>query len=76
VLDAFPLPRLKKDALLAFLKTLAEGTRQEALLARISRRGQEGLGLSAAVRETGLKQSVLQTDHRGADSTKTDHPCG
>jgi selenocysteine-specific elongation factor len=60
VLDAFPLPRLKKDALMAFLKTLAEGTRQEALLARISRRGQEGLALSAAVRETGLKQSVLQ----------------
>ncbi len=60
VLDAFPLPRLKKDALLAFLKTLAEGTRQEALLARISRRGHEGLALSAAVRETGLKQSVLQ----------------
>jgi selenocysteine-specific elongation factor len=62
VLDAFPLPRLKKDALLAFLKTLAEGTRQgkDALLARISRRGEEGLALSAAVRETGLKQSVLQ----------------
>jgi len=60
VLDAFPMPRLKKDALLAFLKTLAEGTRQETLLARISRRGHEGLALSAAVRETGLKQSVLQ----------------
>ncbi len=60
VLDAFPLPRLKKDALLAFLKTLAEGTRQEVLLARISRRGHEGLALSVAVRETGLKQSVLQ----------------
>src|SRR5258708_28298737 len=60
VLDAFPLPRLKKDALMVFLKTLAEGTRQEVLLARIGRRGHEGLALSVAVRETGLKQSVLQ----------------
>jgi selenocysteine-specific elongation factor len=60
VLDAFPLARQKKDARLAFLKTLATGTRAESLLARIARRGQDGLSLAAAVRETGLKPSVLQ----------------
>ncbi|HET9839050.1 MAG TPA: selenocysteine-specific translation elongation factor [Candidatus Angelobacter sp.] len=60
ILDAFPLPRPKPEALQAFLKTLSSGSRQDALLARISRRGHEGLSLAAAVRETGLKQSVLQ----------------
>ncbi len=66
VLDTFPLAgqKQKKDARLAFLKTLAGGAGREqkndALLARISRRGLDGLTLAAAVRETGLKSSVLQ----------------
>jgi selenocysteine-specific elongation factor len=60
VLDAFPLPRQKKEPLQAFLNTLASGGRQETLLARIARRGHEGLSVAGAVRETGLKQSVLQ----------------
>ena len=60
VLDAFPLSRQKKEPLQTFLNTLASGGRQEALLARIARRGHEGLSVAGAVRETGLKQSVLQ----------------
>ena len=60
VLDAFPLSRQKQEARQSFLKTLSSGNRQEALLARIARRGHEGLSIAAAVRETGLKQSVLQ----------------
>ena len=60
VLDAFPLSRQKQDARQSFLKILSSGTLQERLLARIARRGHEGLSLAAAVRETGLKQSVLQ----------------
>jgi len=60
VLDAFPLPRQKPNALQAFLQTQSSGSRQEALLARIARRGHEALSLAAAVRETGLKSSVLQ----------------
>jgi selenocysteine-specific elongation factor len=60
VLDAFPLSRQKQDAVQRFLETLSSGTRQDALLARIARRGHEGLSVAAAVRETGLKQSVLQ----------------
>jgi selenocysteine-specific elongation factor len=60
VLDAFPLTRQKKAERMAFLKVLSAGTRTESLLARISRRGQDGLSLGAAVREAGLKSSVLQ----------------
>jgi selenocysteine-specific elongation factor len=60
VLDAFPLSRQKQEARQIFLKTLSSGSRQEALLARIARRGHEGLSIAAAVRETGLRQSVLQ----------------
>jgi len=60
VLDAFPMARQKQDAVQTFLQTLSSGTRQEILLARIAHRGREGLPVAAAVRETGLKQSVLQ----------------
>ena len=60
VLDSFPLARQKNEDRLTFLKTVAEGTREQTLLARIGRRQQEGLTLAAAVRETGLKPTVLQ----------------
>src|SRR5262249_13432364 len=60
VLDAFPLSRQKPEVLEKFLSTPSAGARQDALLARIARRGHKGLSLSAAVRETGLKSSVLQ----------------
>jgi selenocysteine-specific elongation factor len=60
VLDAFPLLRQKQELRQSFLQTLSKGNRQEALLARITRRGHDGLSLAAASRETGLKQSVLQ----------------
>jgi selenocysteine-specific elongation factor len=60
VLDAFPMSRQKQDAVQHFLQTLSSGNRQESLLARIARRGHEGLSVAAAVRESGLKQSVLQ----------------
>jgi selenocysteine-specific elongation factor len=60
VLDAFPVARQKKDARLGFLQALAAGSSQQSLLARISRRDKDGLSLAAAVRETGLKESVLR----------------
>jgi selenocysteine-specific elongation factor len=60
VLDAFPILRQKRDARVAFLKAQASGSREAALLARISRRGKDGLDPAAAVRETGLKLSALQ----------------
>ena len=60
VLDAFPLRRQKKDALLSFLNAVSNGPQQEALLARIQRRGQEGLSFVDAVRETGVRKTTLQ----------------
>ena len=60
VLDAFPLVRQKRDARVAFLKAQSAGSREEALLARIRRRGKDGLDPAAAVRETGQKLPVLQ----------------
>jgi selenocysteine-specific elongation factor len=60
VLDAFPLGRQKKEARLKFLQAIAAGSLPERLLARITRRAEDGLTMAAMVRETGLKQSVLQ----------------
>jgi selenocysteine-specific elongation factor len=60
VLDAFPMSRQKQNAVQNFLQTLSSGNRQDALVARVARRGHEGLSVAAAVRETGLKQSVVQ----------------
>ena len=60
VLDAFPLSRQKKETRVAFLRSLSSGSKQDALLARINRREQDGLSVADAVRESGLKQSVLQ----------------
>jgi selenocysteine-specific elongation factor len=68
VLDAFPLSQKelrqqnKKDERLALLRAVSRGhgLDREALLARIARRGSAGLTISAAVRETGLKSSVLE----------------
>jgi selenocysteine-specific elongation factor len=60
VLDAFPLRRQKREAGIKFLQTVSGGPLQETLLARIHRRGHEGFGIADAVRETGLRQSVLK----------------
>jgi selenocysteine-specific elongation factor len=60
VLDAFPLRRQKKDALLQLLPVLASGSRRDVLAARILRRGQDGLALADAVRDMGLRKSVLE----------------
>lgn len=60
VVDAFPLRRQKKDALVASLNILANGSREGILEARIVRRGEGGLSLDQAVHETGIKKSALE----------------
>jgi selenocysteine-specific elongation factor len=60
VLDAFPLARQKKEERLALLKQLSAGAPEGQLLARIARRGHDGLNEAAMVAETGLAQPVLQ----------------
>ena len=60
VLDAFPVRRQKKNTLLDFLKAVGNGDRQQSLLSRIRRRAHQGLSMGDAVRETGMRKSVLQ----------------
>ena len=55
VLDAVEEPRRTKAVdRLTFLKAVAKGTREDELLARVSRRREEGLSILEAVCETGL----------------------
>lgn len=61
VLDAFPVRRQKKDALLALLNVLSNGSREEILAARIARRAENGLSMENAVREMGLRKNALET---------------
>ncbi len=70
VLDAFPLHRQKKEARVSFLRGIANGSRQEMLLARIARRESGGLSLAEAIRETGLRPSVLQADSKALAQQK------
>jgi selenocysteine-specific elongation factor len=61
VLDAAEQPRrVKADERLAFLRTLAKGSPEEALLARVSRRREDGLALSEAVAETGWLRARVE----------------
>jgi selenocysteine-specific elongation factor len=62
VLDAVePARRIKAAQRLEFARTLASATLEEALLARIVRRGSTGLSIADAVAETGwLAQCVRQ----------------
>ncbi len=54
VMDAAPpVKSVSADRTLRFLETLARGTAQEVLSARVARRGGRGLRQSAAVAETG-----------------------
>ena len=60
VLDAFPITRQKREARVRFLESLATGSREDVLLARIMRREKDGLALTGMVCETGWKPSLLQ----------------
>lgn len=70
MLDAAEPPRrTKAGERLAFLRTLAKGGPEEALLARVFRRRQDGLAFSEAVAETGWLRS--QIEQIAADLTKS-----
>ncbi len=61
VIDATPLARRTKQASqnIESLKLLAEGSREQILAARISRRGADGLRLIDALAETGWPPSLV-----------------
>jgi selenocysteine-specific elongation factor len=55
VLDAAPMARGKKDAVLPFLKTVASDRVESAVRMRIARRLQDGLSLGQLTSETGVR---------------------
>ena len=61
VLDAAEPPRRAKGAeRMAFLQKLATGSAQESLMARVARRGADGLSIADAVAETGWLPARVQ----------------
>ncbi|MEO8726836.1 MAG: selenocysteine-specific translation elongation factor [Acidobacteriaceae bacterium] len=61
VLDPHPHnKRLSGEALLRFLQTLRDGTAMEQLLARIERRGGQGITVGDALGETGWAESRIE----------------
>ena len=61
VLDAAEQPRrTRAEERLAFLRTLAKGSPEDALLARVSRRREDGLAISETVAETGWLRSRVE----------------
>jgi selenocysteine-specific elongation factor len=61
VLDAHPLPGLRKAAALAWLKQINAASRQEQLRLRVVRQGVAGISLSALIAETALTERALET---------------
>ena len=61
VLEAHPLPGLRKAAALAWLKQINGAPREEQLRLRVLRRGVAGTSLSALIAETALTAQALQS---------------
>jgi selenocysteine-specific elongation factor len=60
VLDARPLPNLRKATCLGWLERIKDASPEEQLLLRVARRGIAGLNVSELVAETGLTRQALQ----------------
>ena len=59
VLDARPLPNLRKGKCLAWLEALKHASLEEQLRLRVARRGTAGLTMRKLMAETGLTQKAL-----------------
>ena len=60
VLDAHPLPNLRKAKCLAWLETFKDASPEEQLLLRVARRGIAGLTMRELMAETGLTREALE----------------
>jgi selenocysteine-specific elongation factor len=60
VLDAYPIPNLRKAKCLAWLETFQDSPIEQQLLQRVSRCGTSGLEERRLMAETGLTQEALQ----------------
>ena len=59
VLDAHPLPNLRKGKCLTWLEALKEASLEEQLRLRVARRGTTGIIMGKLMAETGLTQEAL-----------------
>jgi selenocysteine-specific elongation factor len=60
VLDAHPLPNLRKAKCLAWLERFKDASPEEQLLLRVARRGIAGLTMRELMAETGLTREALE----------------
>jgi len=61
VLDAFPIKKMPSQTRTEFLKALRVGDFKTAVLARISRRGQDGIAISQLIAETGSSPRTVRS---------------
>ncbi|HEX7892579.1 MAG TPA: selenocysteine-specific translation elongation factor, partial [Terriglobales bacterium] len=61
VLDAFAPKKIPLQASMDFLKALSAGDFKTAVLARISRRGQDGIAISQIIAETGSSPKIVRS---------------
>ncbi len=59
VIDAHPLPNLKKRKCLAWLEAMLDASLEQQLFLRVARRGTNGLTVGGLAAETGLTQEAL-----------------
>jgi selenocysteine-specific elongation factor len=60
VLDAHPLPRIRKPLAMAWLDSLRTASAEEQLLLRVTRRSTRGLSIQRLMVETGLSQEAAE----------------
>jgi len=60
VMDAHPLPNLRKAKCLVWLKAMQEASLEQQLLLRVARRGVTGLTIRGLIAETGLTMEALR----------------
>jgi selenocysteine-specific elongation factor len=60
VLDAYPLPRLRKAAANAWLEQLREAAPEQQILLRVRRRGLHGISIKTLSRETCLRTDAIR----------------
>ncbi len=70
VLDAHPLPNLRKAKCLAWLERLKDASSEEQLLLRVERRGTTGLTMRELIAETGLTREALERSAEPLVSSK------
>jgi selenocysteine-specific elongation factor len=60
VLDAHPMPKLRKAACLAWLESMKQASEEQMLLLRVSRRNSAGISLGNLSAETGFTTAAIE----------------